>query len=112
MAGNVYLCGPPGAGKSTVAPLLAALLGRNAIDVDERIEAAERRPIARIIDEDGEARFRQLERETILGTTLFDAVVALGGGALEDASTREMIAKNGILLFLDASLETCAERTA
>jgi 3-dehydroquinate synthase len=106
------LCGPPGAGKSTVAPLLAALLGRNAIDVDERIEAAERRPIADIVDEDGEARFRQLERETILGTTLSDAVVALGGGALEDASTREVIAKNGILVFLDASLETCAERTA
>ena len=112
MPGNVYLCGPPGAGKSTVAPLLAALLGRAAIDVDAQIEAGEQRPIARIIDEDGEARFRQLERETILAASVHaGGVVALGGGALEDASTRERIAESGVLVFLDASLATCAERT-
>jgi len=110
--GNVYLCGPPGAGKSTIAPLLAALLGRAAIDVDAQIEAAERRPVARIIDEDGEARFRQLERETILAACVHaDCVVALGGGALEDPTTRERIAESGVLVFLDASLATCTERT-
>lgn len=113
MAGNVYLCGPPGAGKSTVAPLLAALLGYDAIDVDARIEAVEQRPIARIVDEDGEPRFRQLEREMILGVSARgDCVVALGGGALEDASTREAVAESGVLVFLDASLAACTERTA
>jgi 3-dehydroquinate synthase len=111
--GNVYLCGPPGSGKSTVAPLLAVLLDREAVDVDAQIEAEEQRRIARIVDEDGEAAFRARERATIQAASARQGcVVALGGGALEDAWSRTRIAETGVLVFLDASLTTCAERTA
>lgn len=113
MVGNIYLCGPPGSGKSTVAPLLAALLDREVVDVDAQIEAEEQRRIARIVDEDGEAAFRERERTTIQAASVRrGCVVALGGGALEDAWSRARVAETGVLVFLDASLATCAERIA
>ena len=62
MSANIYLCGPPGAGKSTLAPLLAALRGCEAVDVDAAIESEDGRAIARIVDEDGEPAFRERER--------------------------------------------------
>jgi shikimate kinase len=65
VAGNIYLCGFSGAGKTSVAPLLAALRGIDAVDVDSLIEANAGRKISRIVDEDGEPAFRALERETI-----------------------------------------------
>ncbi|HEY4441841.1 MAG TPA: 3-dehydroquinate synthase [Candidatus Elarobacter sp.] len=110
MAGNVYLCGPPGSGKSSVAPLLAALRGLDAVDVDMLVEANEGSRIAQIVERDGIAAFRRLERETIARVaTRGGAVVSLGGGALEDGANRLAVAESGILVFLDASLETCAE---
>jgi len=109
--GNVYLCGPPGAGKSTVAPILAALRGMRTVDVDTAIEARAGRTIARIVDEEGEPAFRAVERETIAAID-GGTVVALGGGALEDARTREVVETRGITVFLDASPATCEARTA
>jgi len=111
--GNVYLCGPPGAGKSTVAPLLAALRGLEAVDVDAVIEAQDGRRIARIVEEDGEPAFRARERAAITALARRGgAVVALGGGALEDEANRRAVAASGVLVFLDASVATCEGRTA
>lgn len=113
MPGNVYLCGPPGAGKSSVAPLLAALSASEAVDVDALIEADDGRPIARIVEEDGEAAFRARERATIAALAQREnLVVALGAGALELAENRHAVDASGITVFLDASLQTCERRTA
>jgi 3-dehydroquinate synthetase len=107
------LCGPPGAGKSTLAPLLAALRGCEAVDVDAAIEAEDGRPIARIVDEDGEPAFRARERATIAALAQRGgAVVALGGGALEDEANRRTVAASGTVVFLDAAVATCMQRTA
>jgi len=110
---NVYLCGPPGAGKSTVAPLLAALLGADAVDVDQLIEHETGKQIARLVEDEGEPAFRARERATV-GTLAGrrGAVVALGGGALEDPANRRAVAASGTLVFLDASLDECERRTA
>jgi shikimate kinase / 3-dehydroquinate synthase len=111
--GNVYLCGPPGAGKSSVAPLLAGLRASEAVDVDALIEADDGRPIARIVEEDGEAAFRELERATIAALAQREnLVVALGAGALEFEENRRAVEASGVTVFLDASLETCERRTA
>jgi len=110
---NVYLCGPPGAGKSTVAPLLAALRGLEAVDVDAAIESDEGRRIAQIVEQDGESAFRARERATVAAfARRGGAVVALGAGALEDEANRSALATGGTIVFLDASVATCEERTA
>ncbi len=113
MRDNVWLCGPPGAGKSTVAPLLAALRRGTPADVDAAVEAEDGRPIARIVDEDGEPAFRARERAVIAALAQRrNAVIALGGGALQDEANRRAIAASGTLVFLDAALATCERRTA
>ncbi|BDE07854.1 bifunctional shikimate kinase/3-dehydroquinate synthase [Vulcanimicrobium alpinum] len=113
MPANIYLCGPPGSGKSVVAPLVAQLRGLDAVDIDTLVEANAGRRIAQIVDEDGVAAFRTLERETIARVAARgDVVVSLGGGALEDGANRCAIAESGILVFLDASVETCEKNVA
>jgi 3-dehydroquinate synthase len=109
----VYVCGPPGAGKSTLAPLLAALCGLDAVDVDAAIEAADGRAIAQIVDQDGEPAFRALERAAIAGLAQRGGtVVALGAGALDDDGNRRVVTESGLLVFLDATVATCEVRTA
>ena len=113
MSGNVYLCGPPGAGKSTLAPLLAALRGLDAVDIDASIEAADGRTIAQIVDQNGEPDFRALERAAIAGVAQRGGtVVALGAGALEDEANLRLVLQSGLLVFLDATVATCEVRTA
>jgi shikimate kinase / 3-dehydroquinate synthase len=112
VAANVYLCGPPGAGKSTIAPLLAALQGLAVADLDAVIESEDGRRIARIVDEDGEPAFRARERAAIAAfARAGGTVVALGAGALEDPGNRRAIEDSGVLVFLDATVATCEART-
>jgi len=59
------LIGPPGAGKSTVGPLLAGLLRVTFLDTDSDIEAVAGKPVGDIFIEDGEPAFRALEREAV-----------------------------------------------
>lgn len=107
---HLFLVGPPGIGKSTVAPLLAQLLGATAIDLDAEIERRAAKPAGRIIREDGMPRFRALETEALerLGPTHALVIVATGGGApLEDANRRRMAAL-GLRIGLTGSVATVA----
>ena len=88
----IVLVGFMGAGKSTVGRLLSEQLGLPFVDTDEEIERQAGRSIAQIFADDGEAEFRRLEREFVLQALGGkDAVVALGGGAVEDESIREKL---------------------
>ena len=64
-ADKLYLVGFMGAGKSTVARAMGRATGWRVEDIDERIEAQERRSIAAIFAQQGEAYFRQLERQAL-----------------------------------------------
>ncbi|MFJ2786369.1 MULTISPECIES: shikimate kinase [unclassified Streptomyces] len=89
----VVLVGPMGSGKSTVGALLAERLGAPYRDTDADIVAAEGREISDIFVEDGEERFRALERDAVAAAVAgHEGVLALGGGAVLDAGTRALLA--------------------
>jgi shikimate kinase len=104
---RIILTGFMGAGKSTIGPLLAQCLKWDFLDTDSVIESRTGKTIAEIFAEQGEAAFRALEAETIREQTARrNLVLALGGGAIETETTRELLAKLGhtCVLFLDAPL--------
>ena len=93
---KIYLVGFMAAGKTTVARALAARLGWRAEDVDELIEARERRPVADIFARQGETYFRTIEREILrLLLPIRHAVVATGGGTFMDLENRAAINLDG-----------------
>lgn len=90
----IVLIGFMGAGKTTVGALLAERLGLPFQDSDQVIEARERRTVREIFAGDGEAAFRRIERSVVLDLLDGpDAVLALGGGAVEDPVTRSAVAR-------------------
>ncbi|HEX5235733.1 MAG TPA: shikimate kinase [Silvibacterium sp.] len=110
---RIVLTGFMGAGKSTVGPLLAQRLGWDFLDVDTAIESRAGKTVAEIFAESGESAFRALEAEAIRDHAHLDnLVLALGGGAVENASTRELLAHvdQTCVLFLDAPLDVLVAR--
>jgi shikimate kinase len=110
---RVVLTGFMGAGKSTVGALLAEALGWRFLDSDAEIERRCGLTIAQIFEQQGEAAFRALEVVTIGECAHEEGVIlALGGGAIESASTRELLANldQTRVIFLDAPLEVMIAR--
>jgi shikimate kinase len=106
----VVLVGPMGAGKSTVAELLATAYGVTARDTDADVEATAGRSISDIFVDSGEAHFRELERAAVAeALASHDGVLALGGGAVLDPSTRELLADHRVV-FLRVGLSDAVKR--
>ena len=98
MSPVAVLVGPPGAGKSTVGPLLAALLGAAFAETDALVEEAAGKPVSDIFITDGEAAFRDLERAAVArALEQHPGIVALGGGAVMDPRTRERLARQRVV---------------
>lgn len=110
---RIVLTGFMGAGKSTIGPLLAQRLGWDFLDADTAIESRAGKTVAEIFAEHGEAAFRALEAEAIRSQTRrHNLVLALGGGAIETAVTRDLLASldHTCVLFLDAPLDILVTR--
>jgi shikimate kinase len=107
---RAVLIGPPGAGKSTVAAILAARLGTSVRDTDSDVEAIAGTTISDIFVEQGEPRFRQLERQAVVEALReHDGVLALGGGAVLDPLTENDL-RSYPVVFLDVGLTDASQR--
>jgi shikimate kinase len=112
----VVLIGPPGAGKSSVGPLVAARLGVEFRDTDADVGAAAGKPVSDIFIENGEDAFRELERAAVAsalapGSDLLarGGVLALGSGAVLDDGVQQLLAGLPVV-YLSASFHTLARR--
>ena len=93
---NVVLIGMPGSGKSSVGEALAALTGREAIDIDQLIEEKAGCSIPEIFARGGEAEFRRLERETTAEAgKLSEKILIIGGGVVKDPRNYAALHQNG-----------------
>jgi shikimate kinase len=107
---DVVLVGPPGSGKTTVGAALAERLGIPLHDTDHAIEATAGRSISDIFVDDGEAAFRSLERAEVARALRHETgVLALGGGAVMDPSTRSAL-EGHVVVFLDVGIADAAKR--
>lgn len=108
---KIYLVGFMAAGKTTVAQELARRLDWRLEDIDARIEARERRPIADIFAQSGEPYFRAVERAVVVELIpVRHAVVATGGGTFLDADSRALMRSDGTVFWLDVPLVEVVDR--
>lgn len=109
---NLYLVGFMGTGKSTVGRQIAKQLGFEFLDSDHEIERTQGKPVSRIFAEEGEPRFRALEREFVEhGHPAGRCVVACGGGLVVPPGMLELLRARGVVVCLHAPIETILKRT-
>ena len=110
--GHLILVGLPGAGKTTVGPLIATELGAEFVDVDTLIEERIGTPVATIFGDQGEEAFRAHEREFVVDLVAGEApmVIAPGGGwAVQDKAIAS-VAGLALTVYLEATPATAAVR--
>jgi shikimate kinase len=106
----LVLIGAPGSGKTTVGRLVAATLGVGFRDTDADVEIVAGKTVADIFIDDGEAAFRALERDAVAGALReHSGVLALGGGAVLDATTREALTGHRVV-WLEVGLTDATKR--
>jgi len=104
---NLVITGFSGTGKSAVAGEVGRRLGWDAVDTDEEVAGRAGKPIAEIFRDDGEARFREMEREEVARACRRSrTVIAVGGGAIVDRQNYDMLARSGLIVCLEARPET------
>ena len=110
-AQQIVLVGLSGVGKSTVGRELAERLGWPLIDTDDMITEHEGMTPAQLIEERGEAPFRQFEESAIArAAESVPAIIATGGGAFLSARSRSALGKHGFICYLDATPGEIARR--
>jgi shikimate kinase len=108
---QVILTGFMATGKTEVGRRLARVLGRPFVDIDGLIEAAAGKKVVKIFADEGEPRFRELERTAVAeACQVPDAIVATGGGTLLDLDNRRRLAAAGPIVCLSAPPEDIARR--
>ncbi len=106
----VVLTGPPGSGKTTVGRALAAMLGVAFRDTDHAIEVEQGQSISDIFLDQGEPRFRELERAEVASSLAsHTGVLSLGGDAVMDPVTQAALAGLTVV-FLDVGIADAAKR--
>lgn len=109
---NIFLIGPMGAGKTSVARQLAYLTGYRYFDSDHEIQARSGVSVSWIFEVEGESGFRVREAAMIDElTSNKHVIVSTGGGAIVTPSTRELLPSRGFVVYLKVGLALQYERT-
>jgi shikimate kinase len=108
---NIYLIGPMGTGKTAVGKQLGRLLAEPFIDSDAEIEQHAGVDIPYIFEREGEAGFRQREREVLAELCQREGIVlATGGGAVLAPENRRVLHDTGVVVYLQTSLAQQLQR--
>lgn len=112
MKKHLFFTGFMASGKSRTGRALAERLGRPFVDTDVVIVERAGKTITEIFEQDGEAKFREMERNIIaeIATSETPQVISLGGGALTQADNLKIIRENGTIIRLWAKPEILSER--
>lgn len=102
---NVYLIGPMGSGKTTIGQRVAKRLGLEFFDCDHELEAQTGASVSLIFDVEGEAGFRERETRMLDQLTRRKGVlVATGGGVVLRKRNRELLRRNGLVVYMSTSV--------
>lgn len=107
---NIIMIGMAGAGKSTTGVVVAKILAKDFIDGDLEIQKKTGMGLQKIIDEQGNDAFRQIEEEVLCSIETENAVIAPGGSAIYYPSVFEHFKKNSVVVYLHVSLEEIEKR--
>jgi shikimate dehydrogenase len=107
---RIVLTGYRGTGKTEIGKQLAQMNGVPFLDTDTLIEQRTGRSIPDIFHEDGEERFRNIERDVIASLPPADIVIGTGGGAVVDPANMEHLRKDSTLVLLIADIDTIEQR--
>jgi len=108
---RIFLTGYMGCGKSTIGRKVAALMGMNFIDLDKYIEERNFKSVPDIFAQEGEATFREKERQALLEVAQFeDIIIGTGGGAPCFFENMKKMNETGITIYLAPDNETLACR--
>lgn len=103
---NIVLIGMPSCGKTTIGKALAQTMNKEFVDMDDVIIGQANRSIPEIFAAEGEEGFRAREHEAakqLAGRN--NLVIATGGGCIKNKKNMELLAMNGVIVFVDRSLD-------
>lgn len=107
---RIVLTGYRGTGKTEIGKQLAKIYSVPFIDTDALIEKRTGRSIPDIFHEDGEERFRDIEREVTASLPATDAVIGTGGGIVTDPRNMENLRRGSTVILLTADIDTIERR--
>lgn len=107
---NIVLIGMPGCGKSTIGVVLAKMLGMDFLDSDVFIQNNEKRKLQEIINEYGNEKFLEIEKENLLKINVDNTVIATGGSVVLKDEVMEHLKKNGKCVFIDVPYRILKKR--
>ena len=108
--GSIILIGMPGAGKSTVGPLLAERTGRLFLDCDTLLAQREGRDLQEIVDSDGHLALRAIEERVLMEISANHHVIATGGSAIYSDKAMRHLKTLGHIVWLRLDIDEVRRR--
>lgn len=109
---NIVLIGMPGAGKSTIGPLLAKKLDMDYTDLDDVIKEGQGKELRDIVLEQGFESFLRIQEQAVSSLRLENHVLATGGSVVMSPATMAHLKENGRIVYLQLDYETIEKRLA